>query len=81
MALGISSSTIIGVAVLHLRGVIYSGEESASLRLCVNELLTRAHESHDSYDDQDQYHQQQQSLAATLVSGLHVRRRFLKTQD
>ena len=39
MALGISSRTINGVEVLNLRGVIYFGEESASLRLCVNELL------------------------------------------
>jgi len=39
MALGISRSSMSGVEVLHLRGVIYFGEESASLRLCVIELL------------------------------------------
>jgi anti-sigma B factor antagonist len=39
MALGIAASTIDGVTVLRLKGVIYFGEESASLRLRVKELL------------------------------------------
>ena len=38
-ALGITTSKTDGVTVLHLRGVIYFGEESASLRLRVKELL------------------------------------------
>lgn len=39
MALGITTSKADGVTVLRLRGVIYFGEESASLRLRVKELL------------------------------------------
>src|SRR5262245_17267486 len=39
MALGITTSKTDGVVVVRLRGDIYFGEESASLRLRVKELL------------------------------------------
>src|SRR5215831_7760761 len=39
MALGITTSKTDGVTIVRLRGTIYFGEESASLRLRVKELL------------------------------------------
>jgi len=39
MALGITTSKTDGITILRLRGVIFFGEESASLRLRVKELL------------------------------------------
>src|SRR5215472_9356611 len=44
MALGITTSKTDGVTIVRLRGVIYFGEESASLRLRVKESLESSHQ-------------------------------------
>ena len=44
MALNITTNRTDGVVVVSLSGVIYFGEESASLRLLVKDLLNRSHQ-------------------------------------
>jgi anti-sigma B factor antagonist len=44
MALNITTSRTDGVVVVSLSGVIYFGEESASLRLFVKDLLNKSHQ-------------------------------------
>jgi anti-sigma B factor antagonist len=44
MALNITTSTTNGVVVVSLRGVIYFGKESASLRLLVKDLSHKSHQ-------------------------------------
>lgn len=44
MALNITTSRTDGVVVVTLSGVIYFGEESASLRLFVKDLLNKSHQ-------------------------------------